>query len=109
VFPYHLVIRLLQSLYPTFLRVTVLPGAQHEAAGAHLLGFPLFPLEFNSGTYCRGSGVLMPSWMSFWRIAGFGSVVSEDTFGGRNVRTCSEFESVTLRTQIAVLLLSFCF
>jgi hypothetical protein len=35
--------RAVKSLDPIFLRVTVLPGAQREAAVAHLLGFPLLP------------------------------------------------------------------
>jgi len=39
--PNRLKTRSLILLYPTSLPVTVLPGAQREAAEAHLLGFPL--------------------------------------------------------------------
>src|SRR6202035_337740 len=48
-FSIHLATRLLKSLDPTSLPATAPACAQHEAAEAHWLGFPLSPLDLDSG------------------------------------------------------------
>jgi len=47
--PNRLTTRSPKSLGLIFLRATVLLVAQHEAAEARCLGFPLFPLDFDNG------------------------------------------------------------
>src|SRR5580658_3709114 len=45
--------RLLKSLDPTSQPAIALACAQREAAEAHHLGFPLFPLKIDNGSYCN--------------------------------------------------------
>jgi hypothetical protein len=53
----HLMTRLLKSLGRCSLHVPALACAQREAAGAHYLGFPLFPLKIDREEYCIGFGM----------------------------------------------------